>query len=309
MLPAAVRKAITLAALALACIGTVREVSAPQVIGRLLGGASTEGPAVASGALVSVAKNVAAHALSSIAPHPREAETPSVSLDALSRSEIAARLSSDPESLGPISIGGPSRGALFNGAQVPESPLWHVVEPEHAWGAPEAIASISTAIERVSREYPDSPPLYVGHLSSRYGGYLRPHRSHQSGRDVDLGYYYLGGPGWYARATAKNLDRTRTWALVKALALDPNVEAIFMDRSVQQLLRAHAEAHGETRARLKELFEGSQRGGEHLIRHEWGHLTHLHVRFRCTGSQRAGERTEKELVASRQIPAGRYHGR
>lgn len=262
---------------------------------------------MASAAFVFLAKNVASRALSSIAPHPSETEPPRVSLDALSRSEIAARLSSDPGSLGPISIGGPSRGALFNGVQVPESPLWHVVEPEHSWGAPEAIASIAKAIGRVSAEYPDSPPLYVGHLSSRHGGYLRPHRSHQSGRDVDLGYYYAGGPGWYARATAKNLDRTRTWALVKALAGDPNVEAIFMDRSVQALLREQAEASGESPVWLEGLFEGQRRGGDHLIRHEWGHLTHLHVRFKCATAQHAGERTHELLVASRQIPARRYY--
>jgi penicillin-insensitive murein endopeptidase len=257
--------------------------------------------------LVLVAKNVAARALSSALPRHQESEPPRVSLDALTRSEILARLSSDPGSLGPISIGGPSRGALFNGEQVQESPLWHVVEPEHSWGAPEAIASIESAIERVSAEYPDSPPLYVGHLSSRNGGYLRPHRSHQSGRDVDLGYYYVGGPGWYARATAKNLDRVRTWALVKALASDANVEAIFMDRSVQQLLREQALASGESPVWLEALFEGPRRGGDHLIVHEWGHLTHLHVRFKCKAAQHAGERTHEELVASRQIPARRYY--
>jgi penicillin-insensitive murein endopeptidase len=159
-------------------------------------------------------------------------------------------------------------------------------------------------VERVHAEYPDSPPLYVGHLSARHGGYLRPHRSHQSGRDVDLGYFYLGGPGWYARASAKNLDVVRTWALVKAFASDPNVEAIFMDRSVQRLLSDHAEANGE---RAEWLFEGSHRGGEHLVRHEWGHLTHLHVRFRCTEAMLAGERGEKELVLARLIPPNAYH--
>lgn len=225
----------------------------------------------------------------------------------MSDAEIARRLSSNPDSLGAMSIGGPSRGALFNATQVPENELWRVVERERAWGAPEAIASITAAIERVHAEYPDSPPLYVGHLSARHGGYLRPHRSHQSGRDVDLGYFYTGGPGWYARASAKNLDRARTWALVKAFASDPNVEAIFMDRSVQRLLRDHAEASGESRTWLKDLFEGPQRGGEHLIRHEWGHLTHLHVRFKCPSAQTAGARAHEELIATRQIPARRYY--
>ncbi|HEX7671655.1 MAG TPA: penicillin-insensitive murein endopeptidase [Polyangiaceae bacterium] len=238
------------------------------------------------------------------APNALSAREPPLLLDTLNDTEIARRLASDPGSLGAMSIGGPNHGALFNAAQLPDGTLWRVVEPDRAWGAPEALASIETAIERVHAEFPDSPPLYVGHLSARHGGYLRPHRSHQSGRDVDLGYFYLGGPGWYARASAKNLDVVRTWALVKAFASDPNVEAIFMDRSVQRLLSDHAEANGE---RAEWLFEGSHRGGEHLVRHEWGHLTHLHVRFRCTEAMLAGERSEKELLLARLIPPNAYH--
>jgi murein endopeptidase len=244
-------------------------------------------------------------AFAAFAPSTLPAVSPPLLLDTLNDKEIARRLASDPESLGAMSIGGPNRGALFNGVRLPDGKLWHVVEPDRAWGTPEAIASIATAVERVHAQFPDSPPLYVGHLSARHGGYLRPHRSHQSGRDVDLGYFYLGGPGWYARASARNLDLVRTWALVKAFASDPNVEAIFMDRSVQRLLSDHAEAQGE---RAEWLFEGSHRGGgEHLVRHEWGHLTHLHVRFRCTEAMLAGERGEKGLVLARLIPPSTSH--
>ena len=299
MLPPVVRKATVLAALAFACAGTASEGSGPRSLGLAL--AETESPDrhwVTGGVTAPLAKEVAT---------PLEAE-PAIPVHALTSSEIAARLSSDPASLGAMSIGGPSRGALFNAEQVPEkNQLWQVVEPEFSWGTPEAIRSLEAAIARVHTEYPDSPPLYVGHLSARRGGYLRPHRSHQSGRDVDLGYFYLGGPGWYVRATAKTLDVPRTWALVKAFAADSNVEAIFMDRSVQRLLVDHAKALGETPSSLEKIFEGSHRGGEHLVRHEWGHLTHLHVRFKCPEAQNAGARAHAELVLSRQIPPRRYY--
>lgn len=296
-------------ALGLACTGAASGLSAP----RGLASASTvavraPGALAASPALVWVVKPMVAEALASAELRPRVAGVASrASLLTLSPREITARLAAEPESLGPMSVGSPNRGALFNAEQVPESPLWRIVEPDRAWGAPEAIASLQAAIDRVHAAYPDSPQLYVGQLSARHGGYLRPHRSHQSGRDADVGYFYLGGPGWYARAGAKNLDRARTWALVKAFASDPNVEAIFMDRSVQRLLSEHAEAAGESRAWLTELFEGSHRGGDHLIRHEWGHLTHLHVRFRCPSAQSAGERARGALVAARLIPDRRYY--
>ena len=38
--------------------------------------------------------------------------------------------------------------------------------------------------------FPDAYPLRVNQLSAREGGWLRPHKSHQNGRDVDLGFYY-----------------------------------------------------------------------------------------------------------------------
>jgi penicillin-insensitive murein endopeptidase len=224
----------------------------------------------------------------------------------LSDAEIAVRLTSNPESLGPLSLGRPSHGGLRNGRQMTEAPFWHVVEPDRAWGTDEAILSLERAILHVNTIWPGSPKLYVGHLSAQHGGYLKPHRSHQSGRDVDLGFYYRGGPGWYQRATAANLDRGRTWTLVKALASDPNVESIFVDRSVQLLIRDHAEHAGESFAWLESIFEGSPRGPERLIRHEWGHLTHLHVRFRCQSAQDAGVRAERPLEALRRAAPRRY---
>jgi penicillin-insensitive murein endopeptidase len=185
---------------------------------------------------------------------------------------------------------------------MPDGPLWRVVEPRNSWGAPEAIASIEHAVEAVHLRFPNAPPLYVGQLSAEHGGFLRPHRSHQSGRDADLGYFYRDGAGWYSRATPQNLDREKTWALVEALAADPNVEAIFMDRSVQLMLREWALVHGEPRARLDdELFEGLHRGAPRLVRHEWGHLTHLHVRFRCADSVDGGARALPALVAAGRV--------
>jgi len=228
-------------------------------------------------------------------PGPRVRTIPTGITDA----ELARRLESDPASVASASIGKPNRGALLNAAPMPESPHWKVVEPEHAWGADEAIRSIVSAVSSVNEEFPDTPALYIGHISSRGGGYLRPHRSHQSGRDADIGFYYSSGPGWYQRGTAKTLDRARTWALVKAFALDANVEGIFVDRSVQALLRDYAEKAGESDAFLDGIFE-SRLHKDRLIRHEWGHLTHLHVRFRCPIAEDAGARVattvpEREL--------------
>jgi len=224
----------------------------------------------------------------------------------LSQAEIAFRLAHDPGSLGSLSVGRPNRGALWNGVLMPDGPLWEVVDPKHSFGTEETIRSIAAAVEAVHGRFPDSPKLYIGQLSSEHGGYLRPHRSHQTGRDVDIGYYYLGGPRWYVRATAATLDRARTWALVKSFVQDPNVEAMFMDRSVQRLLRDYAEDHGESPAWLVSVFDGKG-NAEPLVRHEWGHLTHLHVRFRCPAAQEAGLLAHRSLLSLGKIPPRKYY--
>jgi len=202
-----------------------------------------------------------------------------------------------------MSIGRPNHGALFNAIQMPQNPEWRVVEPDHGWGTDESIASIVRAVSSVNEQFEHTPPLYIGHLSSRLGGYLRPHRSHQSGRDADIGFYYSSGPAWYARGTANSLDLPRTWALVKSFATDANVENIFVDRSVQKLLHDYALGAGENAEFLDALFE-SPTHRDRIIRHEWGHLTHLHVRFRCPIAEDAGARAAREVAAMEGMKPG-----
>ncbi|HWO11081.1 MAG TPA: penicillin-insensitive murein endopeptidase, partial [Polyangiaceae bacterium] len=154
---------------------------------------------------------------------------PLAALDDQQLEELVLR---DPSALGAMSVGAPNAGALFNGIQLEESPLWKLADPEHAWGTRESIDFVVHAIKRVNEYFPGSPILYVGDFSARSGGKLRPHQSHQSGRDVDLGYYYSTGPAWYKRATAKTLDRARTWTLLEVLLKETRVEYVFMDRSI-----------------------------------------------------------------------------
>ena len=220
----------------------------------------------------------------------------------LSDEELALLIRYDPELLGSMSFGLPNRGFLVNAVQMPPSDLWRVAQPDHAWGTEETIQSIARAIEKVHEEFAEAPPVYIGHISSERGGYLRPHRSHQSGRDADIGYYYLDGAKWYARATAANLDPARTWVLVKALVDGDDVDFIFMDRSVQLLLREYAEIIGEDPAWLGTLFESNTRDRTAIIRHTWGHTTHLHVRFRNPEAEAAAKRAQpfsKQLLALR----------
>lgn len=232
------------------------------------------------------------------APAARGAKTRS--LLGLSDSELQKLIDNDVESLGSLSIGLPNNGRLLNGVRMEESPLFEIVAPDYSWGTKEMVEFLKIAAAEVQREHPGTPPLHLGHISKKSGGYLSPHLSHQSGRDVDLGYYYSAKRAWYRRATWSNLDTPRTWSLVKALILKTDVELILIDASIQTLLRKHAEQIGEDKAWLQRVFKG---GAERpaIIRHARGHATHMHVRFFSPEAQRNAQRAyplliEQELV-------------
>lgn len=212
---------------------------------------------------------------------PRVTEVTSVeplSPAVLDFAEFARAFDADVERAGSMSIGRANRGFLFNAVRLPEGPLWEVVEPRYAWGTRTTVQAITQAIKEVNRLFPETPRLYVGHLSRQHGGWLRPHRSHQSGRDVDLGFYYLDGPHWYKRATPENLDVERTWALLSAMMKLSPIEYAFVDRSLHAVLRAEAERVGEAPGLLAEVFDGSPRA-KPILRHARGHDDHIHVRF------------------------------
>ncbi len=223
--------------------------------------------------------------------------------------DFAREFAPDAVRVGSASLGSPNRGFLVNGVQMPDGPYWRVLDRDRAWGTAETITSLLNAIGRVHAAFPDSPALYVGNISAEDGGYLRPHHSHQSGRDADLGYYYFEGSRWYARVNARNLDRPRTWALVKALLSDPNVEDLFMDRFVQNLLRSYAKQVGEDPEFVAGAFDGGL-GQEKRVFHAWGHLTHMHVRFRCPRAVAAGVGTIGVSRQSRTVVRSAHrHGR
>ncbi|WP_437754665.1 LysM peptidoglycan-binding domain-containing protein [Sorangium sp. So ce1389] len=217
-------------------------------------------------------------------------------LAAMSEAQIEELLAKDPAVLGPMSVGATNAGALFNGIRMPESDRWELVDPGHAWGTRETVDALDRAIAEVHRQFPGSPKLYIGHISARDGGRLSPHKSHQAGRDVDISYFLDARHRWYQRATAANLDRERTWAFVRALITETDVELILIDSSVQRLLKEHALKIGEDKDWLDEVFQFGSRKARPLIRHARGHANHIHIRFYSPIAQESAVRAYPLLV-------------
>lgn len=257
---------------------------------------SAEVPAERASFLVSRLPGAMPQGLSlrSAAPS-RLADPKPTEVSPLDDAAFGAALQDDVSGLGALSIGAANRGLLFNGVPMPESPRWTVAQPEFSFGTEETVKSIAHAIDAVNELYPNTHPLTIGHLSKPGGGWLSPHRSHQSGRDVDLGLYYKDDSRWYVKATAENFDVERNWALLSALMKTSPVEYVFFDRSLHPALRAQAEAVGEPAAFVRDAFDGIEGVTQPLIRHARGHDDHFHVRFQSPVAVQAALRTQSAL--------------
>ncbi|HET9929856.1 MAG TPA: penicillin-insensitive murein endopeptidase [Polyangiaceae bacterium] len=225
-------------------------------------------------------------------PHP---------LDGWSQQKIRAAVHENPASLGSMSIGSPNAGALLNGVRADANELFVPVDPSHAYGTVETVKYLSDAVRKVHAAFADTPALSLGHISAQRGGPLRPHVSHQAGRDVDISFYYVGGARWYTRGTESNLDLPRTWALVRALVTETDVDMILIDHSIQQWLWRYAREHGEDAAWVDSLFQGKG-AGRPIVRHAPGHATHLHIRFFNPEAQETARRAHPALVAEGIVP-------
>jgi hypothetical protein len=215
-------------------------------------------------------------------------------LDGLSLAELDSIARSPPDSLGSVCVGRPNRGRLLNAVELRSVPGLRVQLDDHAFGTSATVRFLLDAVAELQLHNPGAPDVLVGDISRERGGYLRPHRSHQRGVDVDIGYFYDPPAKWYTRANETNLDRRLTWAFLKALIAQGGVEYVFMDRSIQNLLREHAKSTGEPADWVDSLFERPDQR-DTLFRHTWGHVTHFHVRFLDPVAEESGRRLEKRL--------------
>jgi murein endopeptidase len=139
-------------------------------------------------------------------------------------------------------------------------------------------------VSQYRRSHRGAPKVVIGDISRKGGGQLYPHMSHQTGRDIDLGYVLrrdharkrIGGQSY------ADLDVARTWALVQAFIDTRQVVYVFIDYRIQEQLYDYAREHGVPQRELDELFQYPHgRGRAHgIIRHWPSHRHHFHVRFR-----------------------------
>jgi LysM repeat protein len=192
------------------------------------------------------------------------------------------------------SVGRPSGGGLTAGEKMPEGPGYSFGSRPNVFGTNESITYLIQCIGQYKRKFPKGPDVVVGNLSSKRGGHLAPHKSHQSGRDVDLGYIHLKKFQPVDRmipTDSKNIDAEKTWFLIKTFLDTEQVDKGFINYEVQEPLVKYLQAKRYKKSYIEKVFQYPRgKGAQAIFKHLKGHHHHLHLRFKCpVGDERCVE--------------------
>jgi len=180
--------------------------------------------------------------------------------------------------------GAPTYGRIKNAIQLPESDLYTRREqPRLLWASGHTIRQIFKAFAQLRYADGFDGRVIIGSISLRHGRRFPPHRSHQSGRDIDIRLPLLSGLPDTAYPNPEEVDWLATWALIKAFIDTGEVSMIFFDGKLQRRVYQAARWHGYTPEELADLIHWPSRSGKRtaIVRHSKGHTGHIHVRLKC----------------------------
>lgn len=193
------------------------------------------------------------------------------------------------------SVGRAAGGRLVNGIPVENTSAVRILAngTDTAFGTSELVGMLEHAASAVAEKHPGSV-LSLGDLSRRGGGRLGSHRSHRSGRDADVGFYFLGENGapyparFFVRFDENGrgvtgwshanvlFDAPRNWSLLESMIRyeGARLQYVFVTPALQEILLAEAAHQGadpQLIARAADLMSHPARG----------HDNHFHVRIHC----------------------------
>ncbi len=202
-----------------------------------------------------------------------------------------------------ISYGKPSRGYLIDGVKLPDKgdgyttrDVW--AQRGNRYGTDELVDMLKAVAHRMRGKVKDVR-LVVADLSNNGGGPEHLfHRSHQSGRDVDLLYYMRDAAGnpfeadsmrvftktlWAKDKSGIRVDVPRTWLLVRELLTAPEatVQYIFMYQPIAEKLIEYAQSINEDPVIVARAVKACRQPGDSAP-----HNDHMHVRVYCANDDR-----------------------
>jgi penicillin-insensitive murein endopeptidase len=179
------------------------------------------------------------------------------------------------------------------------------------YGTDALVGAVVRAARAVERSDPGGVAA-IGDMSRRSGGDSAEHKSHQSGRDVDVFFYGVDRDGrpvrpgdamfhfapdgravrWSpphgvrapaAAVPAVRFDARRNWAIVRALLSDPETEVqwIFIHRGLAAALLHEATRAGDDPALVARASFIMRQPSDAEV-----HDDHMHIRFYCAPEDR-----------------------
>jgi penicillin-insensitive murein endopeptidase len=166
------------------------------------------------------------------------------------------------------------------------------------YGTSELVGLLEHTAQGIHARWPGSQ-LSVGELSAPHGGRLSGHRSHQSGRDVDVAFlmHDADGRAWRmhnfitfrsngsAMRVRQKLyfDDAKNWTMVARMLRAPaaTVQYMFVAKRIRARLLAEARRQGESEELLRiaaTVLVQPKRGHKHA--------NHFHVRIYCAQDDR-----------------------
>lgn len=153
-----------------------------------------------------------------------------------------------------------------------------------AWGTPLLVDTLLSTFERLAWDHPSWDPPIVGDLSTRGGGPMFGHKTHDRGIDADLSLYVEGArtEDGFEDIHPRRLDPHANWTLIKSLLDSGNVQFILLDQGHIDRIASHLVDQGYDPGWVRSIFipagvhvPWSARG---VVRHAPKHRSHLHVR-------------------------------
>ncbi len=181
------------------------------------------------------------------------------------------------------SVGSPNDGRLVNAARIPESDDYVLRFPNSSWGTSHAVSNVVTAMADFRERSGFTGRITLGTMSRERGGEVGGHKSHQSGRDIDIRLPVREGVPIGLRPKARTIDWEATWHLINAFIDTGEVAVIFFDYGRQRHLHRAATQMGVSDDELDRVIQYpiGKLASRGVVRHAHGHDAHIHVRFRC----------------------------
>lgn len=201
-----------------------------------------------------------------------------------------------------VSSGRPWNGRLVRGVRLRMSavlrPVTEYARSGNFYGTSELVALLERTARTIAARWPESQ-LSVGELSGPHGGKLRGHRSHRSGRDVDVAFFMHDAEGHAShmhsfvtfnrhgiaqRVRHKlSFDDAKNWAVAATMLRDPEarVQHIFVAKHIRARLLLEGRRQGESDDFLRvaaAVMVQPKRGHKHA--------NHFHVRIYCSRDDR-----------------------